>query len=116
MFTFTDLSASGSPGDFGLLVQCLSTISAFNGPTGCSSIGFNLNGASFSSAGGSLPSEFVSSCPPGARSCDANNSWYFVFRNAAAVPEPATWGMMLLGFAGIGTVMRRRKWALPQLA
>jgi hypothetical protein len=27
----------------------------------------------------------------------------------AAVPEPATWAMMLLGFAGIGAVMRRRR-------
>lgn len=26
----------------------------------------------------------------------------------AAVPEPATWGMMLAGFAGLGYVMRRR--------
>ena len=26
-----------------------------------------------------------------------------------AVPEPATWGMMLLGFAGIGVAMRRRQ-------
>jgi len=26
-----------------------------------------------------------------------------------AVPEPATWGMMLLGFAGIGLAMRRRR-------
>jgi hypothetical protein len=34
-----------------------------------------------------------------------------------AVPEPATWGMMLLGFAGIGFVMRRqRRPALAQLA
>lgn len=33
------------------------------------------------------------------------------------VPEPATWGMMLLGFAGIGFVMRRRaKVTLPQIA
>ena len=27
----------------------------------------------------------------------------------AAVPEPATWAMMLLGFAGIGFAMRRRR-------
>ncbi|SFP93823.1 PEPxxWA-CTERM sorting domain-containing protein [Sphingomonas rubra] len=27
----------------------------------------------------------------------------------AAVPEPATWSLMLLGFAGIGTAMRRRR-------
>ena len=35
----------------------------------------------------------------------------------APVPEPATWAMMLLGFAGIGMVMRRgRKPALAQIA
>ncbi|MXO85236.1 PEPxxWA-CTERM sorting domain-containing protein [Altererythrobacter aurantiacus] len=28
---------------------------------------------------------------------------------AAAVPEPATWLMMILGFAAIGFSMRRRK-------
>lgn len=35
-----------------------------------------------------------------------------------AVPEPATWAMMLLGFAGIGVSMRRRrpKTALMQVA
>jgi hypothetical protein len=36
-----------------------------------------------------------------------------------AVPEPATWGMMLLGFAGIGMAMRRsrrRNGALMQVA
>ena len=27
----------------------------------------------------------------------------------AAVPEPATWGMMLLGFPGIGMALRRRR-------
>jgi opacity protein-like surface antigen len=27
----------------------------------------------------------------------------------AAVPEPATWGLMLLGFAGIGFAMRRQR-------
>lgn len=29
--------------------------------------------------------------------------------NAPAVPEPATWGMMLLGLGGIGMAMRRRR-------
>ncbi len=35
-----------------------------------------------------------------------------------AVPEPATWAMMLIGFGGIGFSMRRRRrtTALPQLA
>ena len=37
--------------------------------------------------------------------------------NITAVPEPATWGMMLLGFLGVGMVMRRRRNpALAQLA
>lgn len=38
--------------------------------------------------------------------------------SVAAVPEPATWAMMLLGFAGIGFAMRRRRShsELPQLA
>ena len=35
----------------------------------------------------------------------------------AAVPEPATWGMMLIGFAGIGMALRRRRRpALAQVA
>jgi len=39
------------------------------------------------------------------------------FGAAAAVPEPATWAMMLLGFGGIGFQMRRqRKVAIPQAA
>lgn len=34
----------------------------------------------------------------------------------AAVPEPATWAMMLLGFSAIGFARRRRKSARPRLA
>ena len=37
--------------------------------------------------------------------------------NAPAVPEPATWAMMLMGFAGIGFAMRRpRRVAVPHIA
>ncbi len=32
-----------------------------------------------------------------------------VARVSGAVPEPATWAMMLLGFAGVGFAMRRRR-------
>ena len=34
----------------------------------------------------------------------------------AAVPEPATWGMMLLGFGVMGVSLRRRRRSLPALA
>jgi hypothetical protein len=30
----------------------------------------------------------------------------------SAVPEPASWAMMLLGFGGLGAVLRRRRTAL----
>jgi len=36
--------------------------------------------------------------------------------NIAAVPEPASWAMMLLGFAGVGAAMRRTRRAKPVLA
>lgn len=36
--------------------------------------------------------------------------------NPTAVPEPASWTMMLVGFAGTGFALRRRKWSSPQLA
>jgi len=42
---------------------------------------------------------------------------FFYTPVTGAVPEPATWAMMLLGFGGIGAAMRRRrKEILPQLA
>ena len=34
----------------------------------------------------------------------------------AAVPEPGTWGMMLLGFGAIGASLRRRRRAVPAFA
>jgi hypothetical protein len=36
--------------------------------------------------------------------------------NVAAVPEPSTWAMLLVGFAGLGFVAYRRKSALLNLA
>ncbi len=46
-----------------------------------------------------------------------NGSGSAVGSPVPAVPEPSTWGLMLLGFGAIGVSMRRRKpVALPQLA
>ena len=47
------------------------------------------------------------------------NSIQLTGTTVPSVPEPATWGLMLLGFAGVGVAMRRsrkRKPALMQLA
>jgi hypothetical protein len=38
-----------------------------------------------------------------------NDNGFAVFASVAAVPEPSTWAMMLLGFAGIGIIAYRRK-------
>jgi hypothetical protein len=34
----------------------------------------------------------------------------FAFRVSAVVPEPATWGMMIVGFGATGLLLRRRRW------
>ncbi len=38
------------------------------------------------------------------------------YRPAGAVPEPASWAMMLAGFFGLGTVLRRRRETGPAAA
>jgi hypothetical protein len=46
---------------------------------------------------------------------NGGNSWYFAVQeltytsSVSAVPEPSTWAMMLLGFAGLGFMAYRRK-------
>ena len=46
-----------------------------------------------------------------------NASYAGTLNLGAAVPEPATWGLMLLGFGGIGMALRRRRRpALAQIA
>lgn len=48
----------------------------------------------------------------------AGKSITYLFVSDSAVPEPATWAMMLLGFGGIGVAMRgrRRRQTLAQIA
>lgn len=41
-----------------------------------------------------------------------SSSYVTAKSSIAAVPEPATWGMMLIGFGGLGAVMRRRRTAV----
>jgi len=46
----------------------------------------------------------------GSYTVDPNINFYLVGdRVGGAVPEPATWAMMLIGFGGLGAAMRRRR-------
>jgi len=96
--TFTDLSSSGAPGDFGLQLLC-------NGI--CTNIGFNLAGLSFSSQlfDPLAPPQQLVSYQVG----QGSSAFNFIFRNNAAVPEPATWLSMLLGFTVLGVALRRER-------
>lgn len=46
----------------------------------------------------------------------AQLTWLFNGSPVGSVPEPATWAMMLLGFAGIGLAVRRSRKPIAQLA
>ncbi len=54
----------------------------------------------------------------GAFRLTANGPGIASFGSVAAVPEPATWAMMLMGFGAMGVAFRRRRnlAAVPQLA
>jgi hypothetical protein len=73
--------------------------------TGSSNV-LNLNGASLGA--GDYRLAFGGS---GAANAAVTGNLSF---NVQAVPEPATWALMLLGFAGVGVALRRRR--RPQLA
>lgn len=102
-FQFIDLSASGQPGDFQLNLLC----AAYP----CENIGFTLAGETFSadSFDPSNPPPNLLSYSTGTYFGQPDRTWSFIFRNAAAVPEPATWASMLLGFGLIGAFLRRRR-------
>ncbi|WP_308517601.1 PEPxxWA-CTERM sorting domain-containing protein [Sphingomonas flavescens] len=54
----------------------------------------------------------------GTGTVDQRSGATLISLNFRAVPEPASWAMMLVGFAGIGMTMRRsqRRRVMPQLA
>ena len=98
---------SGAAGNTGNYADLLSTdVRVYVGNTG-------LTWAQFVAANGSLQVGYVS--------LDLDGGWagtqQALFNNftvndtvvTAAVPEPSTWAMMILGFAGIGYMMYRRR-------
>jgi hypothetical protein len=58
---------------------------------------------------------FTIGSPPADLGNDLVNEFGAQVFTVAAVPEPATWAMMILGFAGIGFMAYRRKQNGPAL-
>lgn len=84
-----------------------------------SGLSFSISGNSFgigNTGGGDYGITDMVSNPSGG--CCGSHPLQLNISAIPAVPEPATWAMMLVGFAGIGVAMRgrRRQNVLPQLA
>lgn len=95
----------GNGGSFGGTQSGLATPIAFtNGrPTLLSLlIDYTITGGTGAYAGAT--GSFV-----GRGTIDASSSPSLISLNFTPLPEPATWAMMLVGFAGIGMAMRRRR-------
>jgi hypothetical protein len=70
-----------------------------------------LNGQTFPTTGGTVRvnlSQSFGYAVAGGASFGPNRLGTFVIGGTPAVPEPATWAMMLFGFGGLGYAMRRR--------
>jgi hypothetical protein len=66
---------------------------------------------------GTNVSEFYFGYDDQINNVDDNHDDFVIHAIISSVPEPATWAMMLFGFAGIGLAMRRRRSpGLAQLA
>lgn len=102
IFQFIDRSAFGNSGDFELVLQCINE---------CTNIGFNLAGLNFSAddfdPNAAQPPQFVSFTPGESNFPGAHGIWTFLFTSPAAVPEPGSWALMLLGFGLLGINLRR---------
>jgi hypothetical protein len=128
---FDFIESYNSTGVFSVTTSTLpaSTVTLLNVLTGQSLALFPADTGTF---GGSAGSSTGSSFSLNLTAPLAANTWYrFVytanmsdgggdisgtanFYTRSAVPEPATWGLMLLGFGGMGMVLRRRR--RPRLA
>ena len=118
--TFTDEGTFATPAGFQLVSATISTISS----SALTNIDFGsvlLNGVAFTmSPTGVFESGFISMQPfaPGGvnrlsvtGTTGGNGSYRgtLSFASMAAVPEPTTWMLMLMGKAGVGFSMRRKE-------
>lgn len=73
----------------------------------------NVANVSFNAADFGLSTDFIASCLPTCGCSFITNNFFIdsdssgAFTQAAAVPEPATWAMLVTGFAAIGFLARR---------
>ena len=120
--SFTNLFNFVTPEGFSLVSATISSIMTGNNqPTNIDFSSVTLNGMEFAIASTgdvefrSLLDQAVS--PGGNNTLSVNGtsggaasySGTLSFAQMAAVPEPATWAMMLLGFGAVGFSMRRRQ-------
>ncbi|MFL6721673.1 MAG: PEPxxWA-CTERM sorting domain-containing protein [Sphingomonas sp.] len=97
-YTKVDLVDGATTLDFG---------TPLSGPT---VIGIHFgNGSGFGNSTGFFTFDFVAPTQSISFNIPAASGAVLYSTGTATVPEPATWAMMLLGFAGIGTFMRRRR-------
>ena len=78
-----------------------------------SDVAFNLN-ANLNCGNGFIcdfgnTAKFALSLPTGTRFTSDSGVFLSGAGTGGGVPEPASWGLMLIGFAGLGAVMRRRR-------
>jgi hypothetical protein len=120
------LQALGYTGD-GTFLDKLNTISGATIDFGTTLSGLTIIGLHYGAAGagpeatsffafdaGAGTGSITVTGREGANALGLSNAVLF---STGAVPEPATWAMMLLGFGGIGMTMRRRRNpAMAQLA
>lgn len=100
-------SFAGDDGTFSLLVN---GSSLFTGP-GCTICTIDDTGQNkFTLSGGGITS-LAFTFDPGV----ATAKQFRVEGLTSAVPEPATWALLLIGFAGIGSTLRRRKASTQRL-